>query len=327
MSGILQNILVLTFCWLAATGAGVYLTFFDQPKEIERLEKIEQVNEMKQAEFRNLVSEEEVSSQRANEVTRRWNARYKLVPQTLSSASVVGTLNALTREGFEEFNIVYDGQKTEPAISSHKFSISGQGYYTHLYKVIWDLENGRELYRIQNLDLTNLNLVQVNRYTQKEEMKVMVEFTFEVVAYFGGTEGLSADDAGPGVLESDIQVAALPELPEGVLPAKLPNVNPFYPGILQTLPPNSNNLIDVEDASLISVAGERAYFDVGGEYKSVALGGDVYLGTVTALDPHNGRVKVRLNKGGIIDHVEIRIDEDEAQRAGSGGYTVQGVGW
>ncbi|MEM6644778.1 MAG: hypothetical protein AAF730_00850 [Bacteroidota bacterium] len=327
MSGILQNILVLTFCWLAATGAGVYLTFFNQPKEIERLEKIEQVNEMKQAEFRNLVSEEAVSSQRANEVTRRWNARYKLVPPTLSSAAVVGILNALTREGFDEFNIVYDGQKSDPTISSHRFSVSGQGYYTHLYQVIWNLENGRELYRVQRLDLTNLNLVKVNRQTQREELKVMVEFTFEVVAYFAGTEGLSADDAGPGVLENDIQVAALPELPEGVLPAKQPNVNPFYPGILETLPPNSKGLIDVEDASLISVTGERAYFDVGGEFKSVALGGNVYLGTVTAVDPHNGRVRVRLNKGGIIDHVEVRIEEGEAQRPRGGSYTTQGVGW
>ena len=155
----------------------------------------------------------------------------------------------------------------------------------------------------------------------------MVEFTFEVIAYFGGTEGLSADDAGPGLLENDLQVSALPELPAGVLPDKLPNVNPFYPGILETLPPNSNNLIDVEDASLVSVAGERAYFDIGGEYKSVALGGDVYLGTVTAVDPHNGRVKVRLNRGGIIDHVEISIDPEQAERSRDGSYSVQGVGW
>ena len=39
----------------------------------------------------------------------------------------------------------------------------------------------------------------------------------------------------------------------------------------------------------------------------------MYLGFVTRIDPQNGRVECTLNKGGIIDNVELKINYGPVQ--------------
>ncbi|MDX1740380.1 MAG: hypothetical protein R3178_03765, partial [Rhodothermales bacterium] len=63
MSNLGYIIIILATCWLLVTGAGIYVTYFEQPEEMERLEKAEKLARLKQAETTALLAEEASSRQ------------------------------------------------------------------------------------------------------------------------------------------------------------------------------------------------------------------------------------------------------------------------
>jgi hypothetical protein len=52
----------------------------------------------------------------------------------------------------------------------------------------------------------------------------------------------------------------------------------------------------------------------------------VYLGQVTVVDPNVGRVVVRLNLGGIIDEIELKLQSGEQFRQALGPVKMSPVG-
>lgn len=315
MSNIGYNVLVLTFCWIVAMGAGVYMTFMKQPEEIERVKKAEQVIGMKQAELTALLAEEVESEQAAEVAVSKWNSRYREIPKTLSSPEVVAYLTELTPSGFENFDVSYDRTSTLRDYSYHTFRVNGRGYFNSLYRFVWDIENSRSFYRMRDLNLDHIDLVKQDRDSERERMQVMVSFSFTVEAYYGGIEGLSADelllaDADGGLLSE----APVTEVPDFVLPKRRPDINPFFPVIMENLPPNTDNLVDLETATLISIAGDRAVFSYDSGYHSLKVGDAVYLGYIQEIDPMEGTVAARLNLGGIIDDVNLTLETGERFR-------------
>jgi hypothetical protein len=103
-----------------------------------------------------------------------------------------------------------------------------------------------------------------------------------------------------------------------VLPQARPVANPFFPVVLSQLPPNTHNLIDVEQALLVGIVGGKAVFqDVNG-HRQVGVGDAVYLGYITDVDAATGKVAARLNKGGIVDEVELDLHTPETFRQALG---------
>jgi hypothetical protein len=310
-SKVLYNIIVIAFIWVVVIAVGVYVTMMEQPEELERVEKAEKVERLKQTELASLVSEHEASQDLADDAVQRWRARYKIIPDSLSSPSVIGYFNELTTSGFENFDVQYQGVEGSEDYSAHQFSVEGRGYFTELYRVIWEFENNRFFYRVSNLDLSHIDLITEDKETGREQMKVMVSFSFDVTAYFAGAEGMSAPQqptlSGEDALPVTQANADELPVPEGVLPQQRPDINPFFPLIMDNIPPNTHGLLDIENAELVSIVGQEAYFNEDGELRAVAEGEDVYLGQLTEVDPTEGVVRARLNKGGIIDQVELEL--------------------
>ena len=95
---------------------------------------------------------------------------------------------------------------------------------------------------------------------------------------------------------------------------------------METLPPNTDGLIEVEKASLVSIVGDKAIFQEEGDtFRSVAIGDPVYLGQVVLVDPKEGRVLVRMNKGGIIDEIELMLQTGELYRQAVGPLNLSPV--
>ncbi len=317
MTNIGYNVLVLTFCWIVAMGGGVYMTFVKQPEELDRVKKAEQVISMKEAELTALLAEEVESEQLAEMAVRKWNARYRSIPKTLTSPEVVAYITELTPSGFENFDVSFDRTTTLTDYSYHTFRVTGRGYFNSLYRFVWDIENSRSFYRMRDLNLDHIDLVKQDRDTQRERMQVMVSFSFTVEAYFGGIEGLSAEDMRLADADADgglLSDAPMPEVPDHVLPQRRPDINPFFPVIMENLPPNTNNLVDVDAATLISIAGDRAVFAYDSGYHSLKVGDAVYLGYIQDIDPMEGTVSARLNLGGIIDDVHLELETGERFR-------------
>ena len=315
MSNIIQNIVVLAVCWLLVTGAGIYVTYFDQPAELERLEKAEKVARLKKAEVAALLAEEAATKQKAEEVVRRWRARYKVIPQKLEDEDVVAYLNHLSREGFKNFDITFQGEK-------RTYQVTGRGYFDDLYRVVWMLENSRNFYRVGELRLNHIDLMTKDPETEQDALQIMVSFNMEVIAYFGGAKGLSAESVMESLYENGElgsgPMSALPPVPAEVLPDPTPAKNPFFPIIMERIPPNTHNLVDLEKATLVSIVGGKAVFEWKNEYHQLDVGDRVYLGQIIAVDPTRDRVVARLNKGGIIDEIEMSLQTGERYRQALG---------
>lgn len=311
MPKFLQNTLALLVLWVVVLGVGIYVTYMRQPQKLERVEGAVKVERMKQAKVTSLLEEVAATRSHAREAVNKWQARYKVIPDTISSPAVVGQLNDLTRSGFENFDITFRGINRTPDYSFLSYAIQGRGYFSSLYDFVWEVENSRKLYRLSDLRLNHIDLITEDRESGKKRMEVMVSFEMELKAYFGGVEGMSAPDAQLASLTGqELEDQQPPPIPEEVLPEKKPAVNPFFPGILDQLPPNTNNLVDVEKAKLISIVDGKAVFKYGEEFRALGEGDPVYLGQVTVVDPKENRVVAQLNKGGILDRVERTLGEE-----------------
>lgn len=303
-------------------GAGVYVTYVRQPAELQRLKKAEEVARMKRAEVKELLVAYARSKEEAVQVARRWDSRYKAVPDTLTSPEVVGYLNDLTRRGFETFDISVEGTQAHKSYGYYTVRATGRGYFSHLYEFIWKVENNRAFYAVQGLTLSHIDLITQNEETGRERLQVMVAFSMDLRAYYGGPEGIS----GPGrawrpVGEGDeLQKRAggqLPPVPSSVLADADPDINPFFPGIMEQVPPNTKDLLNIEKARLTSIVGGQAVFKDEQGLHQVGVGDDIYLGQVTRIDPFEGRVTAVLNRGGLIEEVErtLQTSADAYRRA------------
>jgi len=324
---VIYNIIILSVVWVFIIGTGVYITMFEQPEELIRIEKAGKVIRLKNAELASLMSEHSLSSEKADNALSKWRARYKVIPDQLSSPEVIGYLNELTRSGFEVFDISNSGMEDEGDYSYHSFSVTGRGYFSELYRIVWELENNRYFYRIPELTLVHMDIITEDEDTGAEVMKVMVSFQMQIDAIFSGADGMSAPTED-GVTEAAQALpisrakSERPPVPGSVLPNERPVLNPFFPLIMDKLPPNTHGLINIERDQLVSIVGDRAIFKVLEDedyvYRSVGQGEDVYLGQITEVDPTEGRVKARLNKGGIIDAIELYLQSGEQYRKALG---------
>lgn len=314
---------IMAACWILVSAIGGYYTFSYQPKQLERLEKAEQVAKMKHAELISLETEETSLEQMADDALRKWRARYKVIPEELTTADVVGYLNTLTAAGFKNFDVTYAGEHRLDDYAYYAFEVSGRAYYNSLYQLIWEVENNRHFYRIHDLALDQIDLMTHDRQRGTDRLEVMVSFRARLEAYFDGIDGASApDEIDAGTFE-DQTIAVrgseeLPPVPLEVLPDLRPAANPFYPAVLRQIPPNTYGRIDVEAAQLVSIVGDKAVFQENGEVRSAQIGEKVYLGQIVEVDPAAGRVVARLNKGGIVDEVVKTIRAEASYRQAIG---------
>ena len=314
--------IVVAVLFALVVGGGVYVTYVRQPAELERLQKAEQVAEMKQAEMQDLLAEYTQSQAQAAEAVSKWNSRYKVVPDTLTSPEVVGYLNDRTQRGFETFDISVEGVQPSEDYSHYALRANGRGYFSNLYQFIWQIENSRRFYAVEDLNLSHIDLITKNEDTGQERLQVMVSFNLGINAYFGGPEGMSASGSEWRPVSRDGQpvqrASMLPPVPSKVLADANPDINPFFPVIMEQVPPNTRGLIDVEAAQLVSIVGGEAVFKDEQGLRKVGVGDDVYLGQITQINPTEGRVVAILNRGGIIDDVEVTLGTEDAYRQAMG---------
>lgn len=293
------NILILTACWLVVVALGVWLTFFLQPAEMDALDQRARATEIKREETTALIAQQAETSELAADVEARWNARYKVVPTALRSPDVVGYLNDLTRDGFERFDLTIGGMYENNGYRAYQLEARGEASYASLYRLVWKLENNRRFYRIIRLDLNHMDLVQQDSQGRSRR-DVVVGFSMTVEALFGGAAGMSAEASS---LPDDLP----PAVPEGVMPSLRPVGNPFYPHVSESLPPNTFGRVDMESSDLVSIADGRAVFRDAQGYRTLGEGDEVYLGRITRIDPRTSTVTARLNRGGIVDDVTVRL--------------------
>ena len=91
-----------------------------------------------------------------------------------------------------------------------------------------------------------------------------------------------------------------------------PIYDAFYPLIRNEIPPNVDNLLDVQGAKLLALIPEGAFIsDSKGDTYLVWEGEKVYLGYVTKIDYDHNTVSFILNKGGIIEKTDLELQKED----------------
>ena len=309
MSNDVINTLLLSTFLALAVGGGYYVTQKKQPAQLAVIEADIEAIENRDVQVETLIAQEATASEEAAATLARWNTRYKVLPSELSSADVVAYLNALSSRGFQRFDLSLTGITPGPTASYFTYQVTGEAYFESLYAYIWHVENSRGLYRVRDLSVKKKVTTVGGSEASPGRQVVLAEFAMAVDAYFSTNADISAPDS-----------AVVP--PREAFPARRAAVNPFFPFILEELPPNTDDLVEPETDPLISVIGGTAVFDRGGELRQLRAGERVYLGRIANVDPQRARVTVDYNRGGIRERVEIDLETGERYRQALGRQTL-----
>ena len=300
------NTLLLSVFLAAAAGGGYYVTGREQPAELAAVQAEIEAIENRDAEVETLIAEEATASEEAAATLARWNTRYKVLPAELSSADVVAYLNALSSRGFQRFDLSLTGVTPGETASYYTYQVTGEAYFESLYAYVWHVENSRGLYRVRDLSVKKkVTTIGGGGEGNPGRQVVLAEFAMAVDAYFSTNNDISAPDS-----------AVVP--PKEAFPARRAAVNPFFPFILEELPPNTDDLVEPETDPLISVIGGTAVFDRAGEIRQLRAGDRVYLGRISNVDPQRAKVTVEFNRGGIRERMTLDLDTGERYRQALG---------
>ena len=309
---------------LVLGGASYYTTDVQQAERVQQLKDSRRVAALAVSRVEDLLVQESQSQEAAEAALSRWYSRYKFIPRELDTADIVEYLEFLTRSGFEQFDLELRGTTSGADFSTYQFNVVGTGTYPALYRLIWNLENNRAFYRMNDLRMEH------EVYTREGQPdRDLVSFTFGLEIYYAGIDGLSASEEDlapiptglllPNTAARDIfrplvrvprdapstQVAVAETggtggaaAPAAGQRADVPRTPDAPRAETPASAPAAPRGLDAERATLLMVAGGRAVFvDGTGRRYSVGPGDEVLGGVVVAIDNEQGGARFRLGEG------------------------------
>lgn len=288
-----STLVLLSLLLIILIAGGAYL-YFVQGKDLD--EKRDKLTELqaKALDPQELLAQYQDLLVKSNRLDSILANREFNIPQNLSSIKFYNFVNNVTN-GFSDkaqVNIEYVEQKQEKEFFYHDYKLTGFGYFNEVYNLIFAIEHSKELKKVTNVSLGNL--VQ----TKDQEAPVyLVSFTINARTYFSSDNRF----APATFVENNLGSPTL--------------YDAFYPLIRNEIPPNIDELLDVQGATLLALIPEGAFIaDSKGNTYLIWEGEQVYLGYLTKIDYQNSRVSFILNKGGIIEKVDLQLDRTDLSK-------------
>jgi len=269
---------------------GVYIFVFQRGSISERQEKLDELNA-------NVYDPAELNARysalqkRSEQLDSILAARKFNIPQNLSSIKFFDFINSLVVDysEYSQVNVEYLDQIRDKEFFVHQYRVNGGGYFNDVYRMIYAIEQSKELKKITQLNLGNLIK------TDKDGIPLfMVSFEMLVQVYHSSDNRF----APAAFVENNLSTG--------------PIYDAFYPLIRNEIPPNVDELLDVQGAKLLALIPEGAFVaDTKGNTYLVWEGEQVYLGYLTKIDYDNNNVSFILNKGGIIEKVTLELEKNK----------------
>lgn len=282
--GIIGLLLIIVFL-------GFGYIFIFQRNDIKK--KTAELTKLKKEvpDIKEIIAERDMLAKKATEIDSILNARKFNIPKDLSSIKFFDFINKETANFSENtrLNVEYADKKTDKNFFYHSYKVFGQAEFNELYSLITAIEQSKELKKIRSVTLSNM-VTNVD----KGEPRYLVNFTMTVAAYFSSDDRFAASTIAENKFEYK-------------------NVyNFFYPLIRNDIPPNVDNLLDVQGAKLLALIPEGAFIaDASGNTFLLYEGQEVYLGYLTKIDYEFNKVSFILNKGGIIEKTDLFLQKDD----------------
>ncbi len=274
---------------LIAIIGGTYIFMFQQGDLNDKKEKLEELNAKSYdpAELADRYEQLKVRSAILDSVlqSRKFN-----IPKDLSSIKFYNFMNNVLSNFSEHTQVDVEYQKREQArdFYFYEYKLTGRGFYNEVFRLIYSIEQSKELKKIITLSLGNM--IQ----TDDEGIPLfLVNFEMNAQVYFSNDSRFA-----PEVLvENDLRTG--------------PIYDAFYPLIRNEIPPNIDELLDVQGSKLLALIPEGAFIaDTHGNTYLVWEGEQVYLGYLTQIDYEENTVSFILNKGGIIEKITLELDRE-----------------
>ncbi len=268
---------------------GGYIFMFQRSDISEKNEKLEELkaNSYDPVELADRFEQLKVKSAILDSIlqSRKFN-----IPKDLSSIKFYNFMNNVLSNFSEHTQVDIEFQKREQAkeFFFYEYKLTGRGFYNEVFRLIYSIEQSKELKKIITLSMGNM--IQ----TDDEGIPLfLVSFEMNAQVYFSNDSRFA-----PEVLvENDLRTG--------------PIYDAFYPLIRNEIPPNIDELLDVQGSKLLALIPEGAFIaDTHGNTYLVWDGEQVYLGYLTQIDYEENTVSFILNKGGIIEKITLELDRE-----------------
>jgi len=289
---LISTLSVLALLIIILVAGGIYIFVVQHGDISERQEKLAELNKnvYDPVELENRYHELERRSAELDSIlaNRKFN-----IPQNVSSIKFYNFVNNIVANFPKEttVNIEYLRQAPDKEFFFHEYKLTGGGNYNDVYKMIYAIEQSKELKKIDKLSLSNLVK------TDDEVPLFLVNFELIAQVYFSSDSRFAPAE----FVENNLSTG--------------PIYDAFYPLIRNEIPLNVDNLLDVQGARLLALIPEGAFVaDNKGNTYLVWEGEQVYLGYLTKIDYDNNTVSFILNKGGIIEQVTLQLDRNLSKK-------------
>ncbi|MGE5859966.1 MAG: hypothetical protein ACM34J_05410, partial [Ignavibacteria bacterium] len=272
---------------------GAYTFIIQRGKLSEKQDKLKELkandyntSQLKQQYENLLVKASELDSVLA---TRKFN-----IPQNLSSIKFYDFVNNITA-GFSstsKIDVEYIEQRPDKDFFYFNYKITGSTTYNELYQFIYAIEQSKELKKITSFSLSN--------QVATDEMGIpnfLVGFSMEVHVYYSSDDRFSTAE----FIENDLSTRTM--------------YDAFYPLLRNEIPPNVDELFDVQGGKLLALIPEGAFLsDIKGNTYLLWEGEPVYLGYLTNIDYDHNKVNFIINKGGIVEKVDLVLEKENIKK-------------
>jgi hypothetical protein len=268
---------------------GGYIFMFQRSDLNEKNEKLEELkaNSYDPVELADRFEQLKVKSAILDSVlqSRKFN-----IPKDLSSIKFYNFMNNVLSNFSEHTQVDIEFQKREQAkeFYFYEYKLTGRGFYNEVFRLIYSIEQSKELKKIIKLSMGNM--IQ----TDDEGIPLfLVSFEMNAQVYFSNDSRFAPEE----LVENDLRTG--------------PIYDAFYPLIRNEIPPNIDELLDVQGSKLLALIPEGAFIaDTHGNTYLVWEGEQVYLGYLTQIDYEENTVSFILNKGGIIEKITLELDRE-----------------
>jgi hypothetical protein len=281
-----NTVILLILFFFIAIGGGYYI-LIHQPKDIKA--KIDQLNELNQT-FTDTKALGVIYDSLSRESERIDSILFNRTKAIPFRESMTDTYNDIIRiskhfSQYTRMDIEFEQTESAGAASIDLFNLSGQGDFIDVFKLLYELEKSKKLYKIKSVNLKNATLTKGSG-----EILYQVLFNIKLESYFTTDKNLALNY-------------------EETVDKKYHLISDyFYPLITPEIPPNYDELLEVEGASLLAIIPDGVFImDKNGNSYTLNEGDPVYLGYLTKIDYDRQKCEFTLNRGGIVEKIILEL--------------------
>ncbi len=285
-----NTIILIVILFMIIIAGGVFTFVFQKGKITEKKKEISDLN-LNAFNTEDLLKQLDTLKQQAAQLDSILDLRKYNIPVNLHQSDFYDFVNqiSLNFNPKSHVNIEYLELIEDVNFKQYSYKITGRAFFNDLYKLIFAIEQSKELKKITTCNFTDFIMVD-----DSEIAHYLVDFTIDVLVYHSDNDNFASS-----VLKEN-----------RLIPNPIYDI--YFPLIRNEIPPNVDNLLDVQTAELLALIPDGAFVaNASGETFLLIEGDPVYLGYLTEIDFENDEVRFVLNKGGIIEKVTLTLESNE----------------